>query len=218
MWLIKYEGGGYDGCIWENNYFVCDDPYKITVFHNIYASGFRGIKNLIELWAKGKPKEWYHYDLSAKGWEVFCANVTAAQAYMVGKVLKDIEIVNPTMQCSECKNNFALCDLQLPVEYWYGIGGIATDCDTILCQVCYEKIKHNNLVEFVLRGIEELWDKWPEYEDYILLSDDDQLKVIEYAICSCDTSNEDSIIEWIMENYSLRIREMIGMDEQLTLL
>lgn len=37
--LCQYQGGGYDGCFWEWNYFYID---KQGGFHNIAASGRAG--------------------------------------------------------------------------------------------------------------------------------------------------------------------------------
>ena len=38
--LVQYQGGGYDGCIWEWNFFWIDKQGK---FHNIFSSGYKGI-------------------------------------------------------------------------------------------------------------------------------------------------------------------------------
>lgn len=39
--LCQYDGGGYDGCIWEWNFFYID---KGGVFHDIHSSGTGGIE------------------------------------------------------------------------------------------------------------------------------------------------------------------------------
>jgi len=39
--LVLYQGGGYDGCFWEYNFFYFDSTGK---FHNIFTSGYAGIK------------------------------------------------------------------------------------------------------------------------------------------------------------------------------
>ena len=60
--LVQYSGGGYDGCIWEWNYFYID---KQETFHNIYASGCAGIDNkqdAIELIEQDKSTT-FVYDL-----------------------------------------------------------------------------------------------------------------------------------------------------------
>ena len=41
--LVQYQGGGYDGCFWEWNYFYID---KQGTFHDIQSSGRNGIDNL----------------------------------------------------------------------------------------------------------------------------------------------------------------------------
>lgn len=41
--LVQYQGGDYDGCIWEWNYFYID---KQGTFHDIQSSGCDGIDNL----------------------------------------------------------------------------------------------------------------------------------------------------------------------------
>ena len=40
--LVQYQGGGYDGCFWEWNYFYID---KLGAFHDIHSSGRNGIDN-----------------------------------------------------------------------------------------------------------------------------------------------------------------------------
>ena len=37
--LVQYQGGGYDGCFWEWNFFYLDGDK----FHDIYSSGRAGI-------------------------------------------------------------------------------------------------------------------------------------------------------------------------------
>jgi len=41
--LVQYQGGGYDGCFWEWNYFYID---KAGTFHDIQSSGRAGIDNM----------------------------------------------------------------------------------------------------------------------------------------------------------------------------
>lgn len=40
--LVQYQGGSYDGCIWEWNFFYID---KQEMFHDIQSSGCAGIDN-----------------------------------------------------------------------------------------------------------------------------------------------------------------------------
>ncbi len=63
--LVQYRGGGYDGCIWEGNYFYID---KQGTFHNIQSSGCAGIdnkQNAMELIEQDKDST-YVYDLDNK--------------------------------------------------------------------------------------------------------------------------------------------------------
>jgi len=39
--LVMYQGGGYDGCFWEWNFFAFDRDGK---FFNIFTSGRDGVK------------------------------------------------------------------------------------------------------------------------------------------------------------------------------
>ena len=38
--LYQYQGGGYDGCIWEWNFFLMNNKGK---FIDLFSSGFAGI-------------------------------------------------------------------------------------------------------------------------------------------------------------------------------
>ncbi|KKN71227.1 hypothetical protein LCGC14_0422700 [marine sediment metagenome] len=63
--LVQYQGGGYDGCYWEWNYFYID---KQGTFHDIQSSGRKAvtsIENAKELfWANCSGT--YIYDMSNK--------------------------------------------------------------------------------------------------------------------------------------------------------
>lgn len=62
--LVQYQGGGYDGCFWEWNYFYID---KQGTFHNIQSSGYAGIETLGEaqILLDGDRKH-YVYNLNNK--------------------------------------------------------------------------------------------------------------------------------------------------------
>lgn len=40
--LVEYEGGGYDGCFWQYNYFMFDENGR---FVNLFSTGYKGIDN-----------------------------------------------------------------------------------------------------------------------------------------------------------------------------
>jgi hypothetical protein len=44
--LVQYQGGGYDGCMWEWNFAYYD---KDGVFHDVFSSGSRGCKTDAEV-------------------------------------------------------------------------------------------------------------------------------------------------------------------------
>lgn len=59
--LYQYQGGGYDGCIWEWNFFFID---KDGVFYDIYSSGRNGIADseaAEKAWAKVDKTEDFGY-------------------------------------------------------------------------------------------------------------------------------------------------------------
>jgi hypothetical protein len=59
--LIQYKGGGYDGCIWEWNFFLYDNEGK---FHNLMSTGSLGIKD--EAQALKVVNNSYPYDYGTK--------------------------------------------------------------------------------------------------------------------------------------------------------
>ena len=61
--LVQYQGGGYDGCFWEWNYFYID---KQGIFHDIQSSGRAGIDNMqdAEQLIEQDKSGMYIYDLS----------------------------------------------------------------------------------------------------------------------------------------------------------
>ena len=61
--LVQYQGGGYDGCFWEWNYFYID---KQGIFYNIQSSGYAGIDNLqdAEKLIESESAHLYIYDMS----------------------------------------------------------------------------------------------------------------------------------------------------------
>lgn len=61
--LVQYQGGGYDGCIWEWNYFYIG---KQGTFHDIQSSGCGGIDNMqdAEQLIEQDKSSTYIYDLN----------------------------------------------------------------------------------------------------------------------------------------------------------
>ena len=225
MWLVKYEGGGYDGCMWEPNFLLCDDPENPHAFVNIYASGVRGIRGLgaLQKLVAEKPGEWYLglYDLQAEGWKSFRDKVTADQAVMVARNLMgqwDQEIGSLTIQCYECGEETMISDCLL--EDWRGAGGVHSVCDHAICQSCSDTRKHTAVVYDIRGLLENWWDEWDQYPEWDMLntSDDivssDQLRIIEYIIRIWgDESDVKGIATWITENWD-EAKKGLNQDQQ----
>jgi len=135
--LVQYQGGGYDGCFWEWNYFYID---KQGTFHNIQSSGRAGIDNkqdaeqLLE-----SDDTHYVYDLDNKqDIETFSRECNAVHITGVLQWFED----NPDTGveffavCSACEGHIVSCD-DITLENWHGCGGIMSTADTLICQECY---------------------------------------------------------------------------------
>jgi hypothetical protein len=210
MWLVKYEGGGYDGCLWEANFLLCDDPENPQTMVCIKATGIRGIRGLTALQKRvaEKPGEWYLglYDLQADGWNVFRSEVTADQVVTIGGWLTTYEpsiVASLTIQCYECGQEIAITEILL--EDWRGIGGVASECAQGICQSCKDLRDHQALVKDIARLIEIQWDEWVAYHEWASLENDPsfpQDQIIEYAIRRwADEPNPREIADWIMSNW-----------------
>lgn len=63
--LVQYRGGGYEGCYWEQNFFVFDKDGK---FYNVISTGSAGVENeqqALDIIASGKDSV-YIYKLNTK--------------------------------------------------------------------------------------------------------------------------------------------------------
>lgn len=132
--LVKYEGGGYDGCIWEYNYCYFDQN---GTFHNMASTGVFGCPTLEKLdqeYAK-RPKEFQFFEVP--GGMKDLGEITAV-SHMLGIakwfVDHDIEM-NIPVTCDECGKVFNLCDGGEGTGL-HGCGGIAMDYDNIICSEC----------------------------------------------------------------------------------
>jgi hypothetical protein len=211
MWLVKYEGGGYDGCFWEPNFLLCDDPENPQEFVCILATGMRGIRSLeyLQKVVNEKPGEWYLglYDLQVDGWKSFRSEVTADQAVMVARNLIHREIGSLMIQCYECEQETDITEILLGMD-WRGNGGVHSVCDHAICQNCSDTRKHKEVVYEIRELLENWWDEWDQYDEWAALNttDDivscDQLRIIEYAIRTWgDEPNVCNITDWITENW-----------------
>jgi len=139
--LVQYDGGGYDGCIWEWNFFYIDQNGG---FENIHSSGSGGIMDLIaatELIENGKNSFSsrvfiYHLDNEDELTEFANENNVGLIAGVV-KWFNDYNVpdVQPFAICSGCGQQFDDYD-DICLEDFAGCGGIAISANTLLCYEC----------------------------------------------------------------------------------
>jgi hypothetical protein len=136
--LVSYEGGGYDGCMWEWNYAYID---KDGVFHNLASTGIHGCDTLGKLQAayKRRPDEFDLYDFS-KAKERSRAGRVLPISHLLGVVRAlddmgaDVVIKAP---CSNCKK---IADVSKMVgENPHGCGGTESEYRDILCPRCQDE-------------------------------------------------------------------------------
>jgi len=140
--LVQYDGGGYDGCIWEWNYFYID---KQGMFYNITASGVGGIKtlqnaiDLLENNGNSFSSKVYVYDLDSEedmknfATETACPHVLGVVRWFNKHNDPDAE---PFAICSECGCRITDAD-EINLIDWHGCGGIESAADKLLCYECY---------------------------------------------------------------------------------
>jgi hypothetical protein len=140
--LVQYQGGGYDGCFWEWNYFYFDSEGQ---FHNLISSGRKGIKNESEAMALmfgDDDNSWgsrglYIYDLNLDNdiQEFFAENAEMSIANVMDKVNKiDGDIIY--LVCSDCGDKIYNSKDLFPTGY-KGNGGVGIIYSGYVCSDCY---------------------------------------------------------------------------------
>tara|TARA_Y100000310_G_C20625590_1_gene785694 strand:- start:182 stop:937 length:756 start_codon:yes stop_codon:yes gene_type:complete len=135
--LICYEGGGYDGCIWEWNFAVID---KNGDFQDIYSSGCSGCETLLKLEAfmEEKSNRYYTYNLDNQDYSfenVLIAGLTAGLVEKLNELYSADLLNHPAvLTCDDCKCKTDEGITTDPV----GCGGIVAMNSTKLCADCYE--------------------------------------------------------------------------------
>ncbi len=132
--LVQYQGGGYDGCIWEWNYSFIDGDGQ---FNNIFSSGHNGIKEESQLEDFDfDDKHVYIYDLTDKKQaDEFVKESNADNVLMVARVLYDDFDFNLIGTCEECGTEFALYDAHH--SGYKGDSGIGVINTGVVCSDCY---------------------------------------------------------------------------------
>ena len=145
MKLYQYKGGGYDGCIWEWNFFLLDGDK----FIDVVSSGYNGITDSEKahelakgLNSPGGRSSTYMYDLdSEESIKEFCSENNPTN---VGRVCKRVNSLLDAAvmfyECTYCGERVYHCD-DVPVLFdednYHGDGGIGIVFEAVLCEACY---------------------------------------------------------------------------------
>lgn len=150
--LVQYQGGGYDGCIWEWNFFCLDKDGK---FHDIYSSGVGAITivcTALDL-IRGNGI-FYVYDINCPtSLDEFAKEVNPAMVAMVMRWFFDNQNNEVYALCSKCGNKI------------YDPDEIFIEGDLVLCCECYSAgscsycgaYLDEDLV-FSVEDIDKVWD------------------------------------------------------------
>ena len=143
--LVQYQGGGYDGCFWEWNYFYID---RQGMFHDIQSSGRAGIDNKQDAQhlIHHNADSTYIYDMSSEqDIEVFCKesniiHVTGVLDWFEAYNSPDVEFF---AVCSECNchitsDEIIIDENRLFCDECYGTGG---------CPCCESYVGETEIVE-----------------------------------------------------------------------
>jgi len=134
--LVQYQGGGYDGCIWEWNYFFID---KQGMFHDIESSG-RGAITTIEQAKELLDSDDTHYIYDITNDDSIADFSKECNPVHIAGVLKWFNDYNdPDIDffaiCSECGCEITDYD-DLSLEKWHSCGGIVSWADSLICHEC----------------------------------------------------------------------------------
>lgn len=133
--LIQYQGGGYDGCMWEWNYCLFDKDGK---FHDIFSSGCMGCKteDAIKKHLEVEPEaHWFIVPIIQKSLTEFADKSNAMHVREIAKWLSSHGINVPVIgHCTHCKKLIYVKDAIL--GNWYSDGGITYTAHDLICESC----------------------------------------------------------------------------------
>ena len=139
--LIAYEGGGYDGCIWEWNFALIDNSGE---FQNVYSSGCNGCKTrdeLIDFINDDHNIECNNFDIidisTDEGYQYFSENWIAGTVIEMTHRLNsgeyDLKNYDFTLKCDKCENQ-TTDGVGVDAR---GQGGIVIAHEGKVCEDCY---------------------------------------------------------------------------------
>ncbi len=136
--LVRYQGGGYDGCIWEWNYAYFDEQGK---FHDMYSSGSMGrpeesqVRAIIaELEGEDAP-ELFNLSLQPdidRLNEINAESVMSISQWLEKEIGYELEV-----QCDDCKTYVDVLDIQL--TDLRKEGGIVYSHHGKVCTLCFSE-------------------------------------------------------------------------------
>ena len=133
--LIQYQGGGYDGCLWEWNFAVILNGE----FKDIFSSGTAGCADRRKMdafmVANKEGDDFYTYSLDQRGFKGFATSSNPGHVHGVAKAITPMVDFEPQVACEACGDEVNPCDM-IPCGL-EGCGGIATQYTRLLCEECY---------------------------------------------------------------------------------
>ena len=131
--LVMYEGGGYDGCIYEWNYAFIDND---GCFHDIASTGYKGCDTLEKLveYYENRPSNFDLYSLPSEA-NRFGDEAPISHLIGVARWFADNfpEVIFDA-KCDECGERCNV--LEEHGEGIHGVGGVVQEYRRILCGAC----------------------------------------------------------------------------------
>jgi len=146
--LVQYQGGGYDGCFWEWNFYWLDANGK---FHDIFSSGYKGIRSDEDVEDSDDFGKYEYNFEDQKDIDDFVSSNNEQNIVMVGKWLEEkfpeysSKII---VECDSCGEHFP-ADTASHSGY-HGNGGIGIVYTGFICPNCQEQSIESDSIEPVI--------------------------------------------------------------------
>jgi len=135
--LLIYQGGGYDGCMWEWNICTWNKEGKWTNIFSSGSMGFRNEKQALEFIKESHDDPYDLIDLDdQKQIDFVCDNYSLNVVAGLMKWFDENENYQPFyIVCRECKRKIFDPDNIEMIDY-HGDGGIGIEVDSFICNEC----------------------------------------------------------------------------------
>jgi len=135
--LVAYHGGGYDGCLWEWNFFAVDSRGNVHNFARSGALGAKGPDDCSNIYENIKNYHGYIYELTEERFSDFTANHNPLHVLRVLEYLNTHRSFPPVFaRCKKCGGKITRKTGGQLID-WHGCGGIASAPDGLICAACY---------------------------------------------------------------------------------